>query len=180
MIIDASSSGNTGRRRWTLSNPRHHEVACIDSTYHVGVRLRSVYPSAGTDPDETKERRKRIRKQRQRIAEAERAEFAREAEDIPQQAVVLLGLVAFDRLAENRFPSQNLRTTVREAARLTEILGTAPPQNPVQDRIFHVPDAGKRQRRPVRARRQVLAGMNLEGRGGPASCPHAGLRVGSG
>ena len=87
--------------------------------------------------DESRERRRKIRKQKRLIAEAERAEFAREAkafweklapgtrerlrgEDVPQQAVALLGLVAFDRLAADRFPSQNLKTMLREAARETE------------------------------------------------------------
>ena len=87
--------------------------------------------------DEAKERRRKIRKQKKRIDEAERAEFAREAEafweklapgtrerlrggGVPQQAVVLLGLAAFDRLAADRFPSQNIRTMLREAAGETE------------------------------------------------------------
>ena len=107
--------------------------------------------------DEARERRRKIRQQKQRIAEAERAEFAREAEafwerlapgtrerlrgdGVPQQAVVLLGLAAFDRLAADRFPSQNLMTMIREAARETEdpgvreglrpLLGTDQPGGP--------------------------------------------------
>ncbi|MDE0004713.1 MAG: hypothetical protein OXQ29_18635 [Rhodospirillaceae bacterium] len=104
--------------------------------------------------DKAKERRRKIRKQKQLIAEAERAEFAREAEDfwrklspgtrerlrgggVPQQAVALLGLIAFDRLAANRFPSQNLRTMAREAAEdpdmregLRPLLGPDPPGDP--------------------------------------------------
>ena len=89
------------------------------------------------DADRARERRRRIRRQKQRIADARRAELAREAEafwekltprtrerlrsaDVPPQAVALLGLIAFDRLAANRFPSQNLRTMLREAAGETE------------------------------------------------------------
>ena len=101
------------------------------------LRLAKLEAAERRDADRARERRRRIRRQKQRIADARRAELAREAEafwekltprtrerlrsaDVPPQAVVLLGLVAFDSLAADRFPSQNLRTMLREAAGETE------------------------------------------------------------
>ena len=39
-----------------------------------------------------------------------------------------------------------------------------PPQDPVRDRVFHVPDTGERRHRPVRAQRQVSGGHVPAGR----------------